>query len=35
MGEDDKKREFVERVQRHFQEIAPQLNEEIARIAKL
>jgi hypothetical protein len=33
MDDDAKKKEFVERVQRHFQEIAPQLNEEIAMIA--
>ena len=35
MGEDDKKKEFVERVQRHFQEITPQLNREMATIAEL
>lgn len=35
MGEEDKKREFVERVWRHFQEIAPQLNIEMAMIAEL
>ncbi|MGY4625030.1 hypothetical protein [Bradyrhizobium sp. USDA 4486] len=33
MGEDNKKKEFVERVRRHFQEIAPQLNMEMAMIA--
>ncbi|MBB4373426.1 hypothetical protein GGD63_006248 [Bradyrhizobium sp. cir1] len=33
MGEDDKKKEFVERVRRHFQEITPQLNMEMAMIA--
>ena len=33
MGEDDKKKEFVERVRRHFQEITPQLNIEMAMIA--
>jgi hypothetical protein len=35
MGEDDKKKEFVERVRRHFQEITPQLNIEMAMIAEL
>lgn len=34
MGEDDKK-EFVERVRRHFQEITPQLNQEMEMIAEL
>lgn len=34
MGEDNKK-EFVERVRRHFQEITPQLNMEMAMIAEL
>ena len=35
MGEDDKKKEFVERVRQHFQEITPQLNIELAMIAEL
>ncbi|MCP3443623.1 hypothetical protein [Bradyrhizobium sp. CCGUVB14] len=35
MGEDDKKKEFAERVWRHFQEITPQLNKELAMIAGL
>jgi hypothetical protein len=34
LGEDDKK-EFVERLRRHFQEITPQLNIEMAMIAEL
>ncbi|MGY0574409.1 hypothetical protein ACTGJ9_027810 [Bradyrhizobium sp. RDM12] len=34
MGDDDKK-EFVERVRRHFREITPQLNMEMAMIAEL
>lgn len=34
MGEDDKK-EFVERVRRRFQEITPQLNQEMEMIAEL
>lgn len=35
MGKDDKEKEFVERVRRHFQEITPQLNIEMAMIAEL
>lgn len=34
MGDDDKKKEFVARVRRHFQEITPQLNIEMAMIAE-
>ena len=34
MREDDKKKEFVARVLRHFQEITPQLNIEMAMIAE-
>ena len=35
MGEDDKKKEFVERVGQHFQKITPRLNKEMAMIAEL
>ena len=35
MGEDEKKKEFVQAVQQHFQKISPQLNLEISMIAEL